>query len=386
MSTRLALANLRHYKARTAVAIAGVAFAVLLIFMQLGFLGAVAKTATIVYDALDFDVMLRSPAYLHLTEPGSIPEARLLQARSLSEVAGVRPFLVGLNEWQNPINGQWRGIMAMGVEPLEAPFRRNDLAAKCRRLTQSHYVLVDSESRAEYGPANGSRFSVADVGTRTVLGRQVVQIVGSFSLGTGLAANGAVLQSIGGFRLCKPNLREGHVSMALVTLASGASPREAAAALQTLLGGERDVQALTRREVLRFEHDRWVKKTSLGTIFQLGVGVAMLVGVAIVYQVLSTDVARMIPQYATLKAIGYKNAFLSLVVLQQAVAIGILGFVPGLAVSMIGYRLTSAAANIPVVNNGGRIAGVLGLAVVMCVVSGALALRKLHRADPAELY
>ena len=162
--------------------------------------------------------------------------------------------------------------------------------------------------------------------------------------------------------------------------------REAAAALKSLLGAEGDTQVLTRREVMRFELDRWIKKTSLGTIFQLGVGVALLVGVAIVYQVLSTDVTRMIPEYATLKAIGYRNRFLSSVVLQQAVAIGILGFVPGLAVSLMGYRLTSAAANIPVVINGGRIAGVLALAIVMCAISGGLALRKLHRADPAELY
>jgi putative ABC transport system permease protein len=386
MSTRLALANLRHYKARTAVAIAGVAFAVLLVFMQLGFLGAVAKTATIIYDALDFDIVLRSPAYLHLTEAGSIPESRLLQVRSLPQVARARPFMSGLNEWQSPVAGQWRGIMAMGVDPLDAPFLREDLVQKCGLLTQSHFVLADSESRAEYGPANGVRFSQADVGVQTVLGRQVVQIVGHFSLGTGLAANGAVLQSIAGYRRSKPGLRPGHVSMALVTLDEDASPTAAAEAMRQLLEGEVDTQVLTRRDVTRFELDRWVKKTSLGTIFQLGVGVALLVGVAIVYQVLSTDVTRMMPEYATLKAIGYRNAFLSAVVIQQAVAIGVLGFVPGLVVSMIGYRLTSAAANIPVVNNGGRIAGVLALAIVMCAISGALALRKLHRADPAALY
>src|SRR5688572_12888050 len=128
MSTRLALANLRHYKARTAVAIAGVAFAVFLTFMQLGFLGAVAKTATIIYDALEFDIVLRSPAYLHLTEAGSIPESRLLQVRSLPQVARARPFMAGLNEWQSPVSGEWRGIMAMGVDPLDAPLGRDDLA------------------------------------------------------------------------------------------------------------------------------------------------------------------------------------------------------------------------------------------------------------------
>ena len=394
MSTRLALANLRHHKARTAVAMAGVAFAVLLIFMQLGFLGAVANTATIVYDALDFDIVLRSPAYLHLTEAGSIPETRLLQARSLPAVQNARPFIVGLNEWQNPVNGQWRGIMAMAIDPLDPPFKPDavtqgvaqKLTEQCRLLTQSHYVLVDRESRAEYGPQNGERFSDADIGVETVLGRQNVQIVGHFSLGTSLASNGAVLQNLAGFRRAKPGLRQAHVSMAFISLAAGAPSQETAETLRVLVGSEGDTQVLTRSDVYRFELDRWIKKTSLGTIFQLGVAVAVLVGVAIVYQVLSSDVSRMMPEYATLKAIGYGNTFLSAVVLQQAVAIGVVGFFPGLAVSLAGYRLTSAAANIPVVMNGGRIAGVLCLSVAMCAVSGALALRKLHGADPAELY
>jgi putative ABC transport system permease protein len=129
-----------------------------------------------------------------------------------------------------------------------------------------------------------------------------------------------------------------------------------------------------------------VKNTSLGTIFQLGVVVAILVGVAIVYQVLSTDVTKMMPEYATLKAMGYRGSFLSAIVLQQAVSIGAIGFLPGLALALASYHLTSAAANIPVIMNGQRIAGVFVLSVMMCGVSGVLALRKLHQADPAELY
>ncbi len=215
---------------------------------------------------------------------------------------------------------------------------------------------------------------------------QRVEIVGHFSLGTGLAANGAVLQNEAGYRISKPILPAGHVSMGLVTLAEGTSPGEAVAALEELLGAEGDTQVLTRSEVLRFELNRWVKNTSLGIIFQLGVFVALLVGIAIVYQVLSTDVSKMMPEYATLKAMGYANRFLSSVVIQQAVAIGVVGFVPGLLLSLLGYRLTSAAANIPVVMNSGRIAGVLALSVFMCAVSGGLALSKLHQADPAELY
>ena len=81
MKTPLAWKNLIYNKVRTAVALAGVGFAVILIFMQMGFLGAVRKTATQIYDALDFDLMLRSPAYLHLTEPRSFPRERVSTRR-----------------------------------------------------------------------------------------------------------------------------------------------------------------------------------------------------------------------------------------------------------------------------------------------------------------
>lgn len=386
MSTRLALANLRHYKARTAVAIAGVAFAVLLIFMQLGFLGAVAKTATIVYDALEFDIMLRSPAYLHLTEPGSIPTHRLRHAESLSGVLEAKPLLVGLHEWQSPVSGEWRGIMGIGIEPLDAPFNREDLIHNCRLLTHPRSILIDRQTRADYGPANGWRFSDADIGVQTVLGQQVVEIVGHFSLGTGLAANGAVLQSQAGFRRSTPLTPLGHVSMGLITLRKGTSSGEVARALARYIESEGDTRVLTRAEVLQFELDRWVKNTSLGIIFQLGTLVALLVGIAIVYQVLSTDVTKMMPEYATLKAMGYRQRFLSAVVIQQAIAIAVVGFLPGLAFSLVGYRLTSAAANIPVIMNGSRIAGVFVLSILMCTLSGILSLLKLQQADPAELY
>src|SRR5687768_16319706 len=102
MKTPLAWKNLVHNKVRTSVTLDGVSFAVILIFMQLGFLGAVRKTATQIYDALDFDLMLRSPSYLHLTEPRSFPRERVYQAASLAEIAKARPFYLGLSEWQAP--------------------------------------------------------------------------------------------------------------------------------------------------------------------------------------------------------------------------------------------------------------------------------------------
>src|SRR5208282_127985 len=135
-----------------------------------------------------------------------------------------------------------------------------------------------------------------------------------------------------------------------------------------------------------YELNRWIRETSIGVIFQLGVAVSLLVGTVIVYQVLSSDVAAHMRQYATLKAMGYTSRFLSGVVLAQAVGLAALGFLPGLAISQTLYEVTSYLANIPIVMNGGRIAAVFAMTVVMCALSGLGALRKIWRADPAALF
>jgi putative ABC transport system permease protein len=147
-----------------------------------------------------------------------------------------------------------------------------------------------------------------------------------------------------------------------------------------------DVDVLTRQEALDYETRRWVKETSVGTIFQLGVAVSLFVGMAIVYQVLSSDVADHMAEYATLKAMGYRDRFLGGVVLRQAVALAVIGFLPGMAFAAVLYELTSRSANIPIEMNGQRTAVVFGLAVAMCVVSAMGAMRKIRLVDPAELF
>ena len=56
----------------------------------------------------------------------------------------------------------------------------------------------------------------------------------------------------------------------------------------------------------------------------------MLVGLVIVYQVLSTDVADHLREYATFKAMGYPHRFFLGIVFEEALILGVIGFVPGL--------------------------------------------------------
>ena len=411
MNTPLAWKNLLHNKVRTAVALAGVSFAVILIFMQMGFKGAVRKTATQIYDALDFDLMLRSPAYLHLTEPRSFPRERVFQAASLPGITAAQPFYLGLSEWQAPeppdapphvYSGDWRGIITVGVDPNSPAFRNEEIREKSKLLTDPRFVLIDSKSKSEFGPRNGVRFSESDLGVETALGSGRVRIVGVISLGTGLAANGACIANFDGFARACPWQPLDEINFGLLKLAPGVDPQTAKSEVQSLVAPTdgtsaaapapypssipADVEVLTRAEVNEREEYRWVVQTPLGKIFNLGVWVALFVGIAIVYQVLSSDIANMMGEYATLKAMGYPNAYLARVVLQQSVLLAIVGYVPSIAISWLLYWFVGAQSGLPMIMTWQIAATVLALAVVMCVLSGMAALRKLFQADPADLF
>jgi putative ABC transport system permease protein len=155
---------------------------------------------------------------------------------------------------------------------------------------------------------------------------------------------------------------------------------------QTVGANPADVEVLTREVVNQREKQRWVHETPLGQIFNLGVWVALLVGVAIVYQVLSSDIANMIREYATLKAMGYSNAYLTSVVLTQSVLLAIVGYLPSLAAAWGLYALVEYLSGMPMELTLKIAAMVAVLTVAMCMLSGIAALRKLYQADPADLF
>ncbi len=376
MKTQLAWLNLLHQKTRSAVAVAGVAFAVVLVLLQLGFLASVRQTATRIYDHLDFDLLLASPEYLHLAKAGTIERVRLAQAASLPEVAGASALDVGFQLWRNVATGQRRGIMLMALDPSDRVFALDEVLDQQGRLEKSDAVLLDRLSRSEFGPMHE--------GVSTEVGRHRVDVVGEFTLGTGFGADGALVASKTTFRRLLPFRRPSEVSLGLVRLKPGEPADAVAEALRATL--PRDVQVLTRDELNAHERRHWMTKTSVGIIFGFGVFVALLVGTAIVYQVLSSDISSRIAEYATLKAIGYPRRYLSRLVLQQALMLALAGFVPGLILAELLYRLTEKMTHIPIEMTAGRAMMVLALSLAMCSVSGLASLAKVHSADPADLF
>ena len=384
MTTPLAWHNLLHSKVRSGVAIAGVTFAIVLMFMQLGFLEAVKISATLIYDVLDFDICLRSRDYNRFTDARTFPIQRLNQVEGISGVASAAPLMVGIFSWRNPYNGEKRAVLAMGVPTDEPVYRDETQQLVEERLRQAGTMLVDNRTRREFGPANGQRFGAADHGVKVEINSRTLTIAGDFTRGAGLSAGGAILLNRREFLRCVSYVSQHDVNLGLIKLDSG---RDAAALARQIEDSvPHDVEAVTRQEALDWEVHHWVWETNFGLIFQSGVLVAVIVGTAIVYQVLASDVARLMPEYATLKAMGYGNWYLISVMVQQALLLAIVSYALGVAVSQGLYLVTAAGAQIPVRMTAANLLLVFFLAVTMCVVSGLAAVRKAFRADPAELF
>ena len=147
-----------------------------------------------------------------------------------------------------------------------------------------------------------------------------------------------------------------------------------------------DVEVLTKEEIRNHEKEHWISGTPVGFIFMAGVVVAFIVGSIIVYIVLSSDVARQIGEYATLKAMGYRNGYLARVVLEQAVLMGLCAYAGASLIAVVVYYFVAGASNLPIRMDWTRMGTVLVASLLMCCFSGFLAIQKLRKADPADLF
>jgi putative ABC transport system permease protein len=385
MRTPLPWLNLVHQRRRTLVAVAGVAFALLLIFMQLGFLGSAVNTATLLYDELDFDVALLSSQYRTVNAPGTFPRERLYQALSVPGVRQAVPLHISFNRWRStdaPDEADRlprRRIMVLGYNLAEPVFKGGappQLEGHLADLRRPDTVLMDRRSRKDFGPQY--------LGRRAEIGVHQVTVVGRYTIGGGFGSEAVVVTSEETFCRLFGGMPLDRVSIGLIRLSPGADPEAVADALEQALPA--DVQAKTRAKLAADEQHFWVLKTAVGVIFLLGVGVAFVVGVVFTYQVISSDITNHLAEYATLKAMGYGRRYLAGVVLVQANILALLGYVPGLLASLALYAATRAAAGIPIFMEPRRAVLVLVVAVAMCSLSGLFSVKIVTKADPADLF
>lgn len=380
--TPLAWFQVTRERTRLLVAIAGIAFADMLIFIQMGFEGALFDAAVLPHRNLDADLVVTNPQMQTLFSVKAFPRERLYQTLAHPDVKSVNSLYVATGQWKNPETQLERAILVWGVDPAASSFKFPEVKDNLHKIQPLQRVLFDQAGRPEYGVSadifNQEGLFAAELNSK------VVEVDGLFTNGASFAADGNVIASDSTFLQLFPNRSPDEIEVGLIHLKPGADIAQVKADLEALL--PKDVIVGSTEDFAQIERDYWANGTGIGFIFGLGVGVGFIVGIVIVYQILYSDVSEHLPEYATLKAMGYTDNYLLSVLIQESLLLAALGYLPSVALALGLYQLAFTATLLPISMTARRAFTVFILTIVMCSVSGAIAMRKLRAADPADIF
>jgi putative ABC transport system permease protein len=373
--------QLIEHKSRLAIAIAGIAFADLLIFVQLGFQDALYDSAIAPHLNLRADLVVINPQFQSLISVKSFQRDRLYQTLGFDGVKSVNSLYIGTGQWRNPTTRIDRAILVWGVDPTQTTFNFPEVQQRLESIKSLNRVLFDRAGRPEYGDIE--KYYREKGAFEVELNSKLLNVEGIFTNGASFAADGNVIASDSTFLNLFPDRKVSNIDVGLITLKAAANRKSIQQEIALTMP---DLRVLTIDEFAAIEKNYWESQGAIGFIFTLGVIVGFIVGIVIVYQILYTEVSDRLPEYATLKAMGYTDRYLLTIVLQEALILSILGFLPGMAASIGLYQIAQAATLLPIVMKIDRAIFVLILTILMCIGSGSIAIRKLQAADPADLF
>jgi putative ABC transport system permease protein len=378
----LAWLQLRQERSRLLVAIAGISFADVLMFLQMGFRGALFSSAVEFHNSLNGEIVMLSEQSRSLISLDRFTERRLYQAAGVADVVAVSPIYLNSMQWRNPENNAIWDIYAIGINPEHRVMNVPGVEANRAKLREPDTALFNLGSRSEFGPI-AQRFQ-AGASVKTEINERQVQIQGLFKLSPTFGINAYLVTSDVNFLRMATFRQDGLIDVGVIQLKPGADVQTVLATLRSRLPN--DVKVMTRDEYAKAEVAFWNASTPVGYTFDLGVVIAFIVGAVIVYQILYSDVTDHLPEYATLKAMGFRDRYLLVVVFQESLILAAMGFIPGTLIALGIYRITNLATMLPMAMDLGRIGFVFVLTALMSLCSAAIAVRKVQTADPADIF
>lgn len=380
----LAWRNLTENRWRMFASVSGAAFAVVLMLLQNGFRNALVDSMTALIVHMDGELFLTNRLRYMVSHPAPFVRRRLAQTLEVEGVSAALPVYIDSERtrWRNPVTGLSRPIRVVAYSPGDEVLDLDAVRRQRDAWDQPDVALADERSKTRlYGPLR--------TGTVSELEGRRIRIAGTFALGTDFRSNGTLLLSEQNMlrydpgRL-GPSWGETPIDVGVVRIRPGADPRVVKARLEAALPP--DVVVLTKPQFVAKEQAFWENVTPVGVTFDIGVVMGFVVGLAICYQVLFSEITDRLAEFATLKAMGYSNIGLFRIVILEAVYLALLGFAAGLLVSLGLFLWLQRATGLVMSLKPVGSALILGLTILMCVLAGTLAARRLLSVDPAELY
>ncbi|MFN6481184.1 ABC transporter permease DevC [Nostoc sp. DedQUE07] len=381
--TPLAWRQMSRQKTRLLVAIAGIAFADFLMFFQLGVRDALFDSQVTPYTTLKGDLFLVNKLSDNLQSIKSFSRNKLYKIAGVNGVKSLTTLYVSQASWRNPENRASRKLFVYGIDPNQPAFDLPEVNGQLNKLKLLNRALFD---RAGLVPQLGDVPSLLKKQNPLIVQTNdyQIQIVGLFKLGSSFSADGNLIVSDSTFLRLFPQRQANDIDLGIIDVESNASIEQVQADLRAKLPD--DLLVLNIAEFTARESAYWSTGSSIGPTFNLGVAIGFLVGAVIVYQILYTDVSDHLPEYATLKAMGYSDIYLIKIIAQEAFILAVLGFIPGFLLSSGFYIFFQSVTFLPTAMKLARAVTVLVLTFVMCIGAGTLAIQKLRAADPADIF
>ncbi|MDF1749860.1 MAG: ABC transporter permease, partial [Alphaproteobacteria bacterium] len=298
--------QLRHNPARFAAALAGVAFANVLVFMQIGFLGALLESIRIPYMEMNADLLISASDANTLADGSPLPRQRMYQVLGVPGVEQATAMLFGKIDWKQP-DGTVRTLDVFGIDPTARVFKSNEINQKQANLMLSDTALIDDKTRNVLQKDLFDRIDQGEFYEFETKGRNLT-VQGTFGIGGGFAADGHLIVSDQTFLKLFPKRIAGAPNFILVRLSPDVTTSYILPRLRAVLPAS-DTQIQTLEQAYQKDQNFQTTQKPVGVVFGFGIIIGTLVGVIIVYQVLSTDVADHMREYATFKAMGYNQRF-----------------------------------------------------------------------------
>lgn len=380
--TALGWIQLVHQPGRFAMALAGVAVAVMLVFMQLGFMNMVFDTTVMVHRLLNADLVLVSPVVRDVAAAGTIPRRRLIQALGVDGVADGEALYSMTREWVKP-DGERGTLLLLGVRPDFDAFTDPAITRAQPLLAQPGTILLDAGARGDYRAVLAGLEAGRD--WTTEMGGRRVTVVGQFRLGSSFGNEGLLIASDDTFQALATNRDPGAPNIGLLRLSPGADPQVVKARIAAVLDPA-DTRVMTREEFVQRTRGYMARNSPIVIVFSFGLVVGLIVGAMVVAQILTADVQEHMAEYATFRAMGFSSGRILSIVYEQSAILAAIGFPAGLVLALVLYQVIRIAVSMPIAMPVERVVYVLFATFAMCALAGTLATRRARRVDPAEVF
>ncbi|MDA8637751.1 ABC transporter permease [Rhodospirillales bacterium] len=372
---KIAWGNTFQNLKRTLTALGGITFSILLVFLQLGFLNGAKKEVTLLFDYFDFDIAITSDRYQFMATAPPFDRIRLIQAKVDSSIDESFLLNVRSGRWFDEATELESSLLLIGLDDQAGFIVNDDFVEGLKTITNGQSVFLDRFSHADYGSL--------EVGRKGFINGAQVNVTSLFDLGLFFFAEGSAATNNGNFLKLSGRTAD-DVTIGLLKVKEGHSPQETVARLRQLLPD--DVLVVTKDDFFKREQDYFIEVKPIGIMFKSAVFIAFAVGLVILFQVLSTELSNRLNEFATMKAMGFSIPFIYGIGIIQNLIITFLSFFPAWLVCVGVFELIYALSKLPMEMTFELFLTVFGLTMLMSITAGILALRKVKKADPAELF